>query len=245
VLGIDLGAVQSSCTARPGSAQGTATIADGSAYLSAPAPLGRIDLVALPVHPAPNTHVLTGLSAVATAIQDAVAHQLDTALGGPSGPLAALTMPLGTTAATVLDQVKANVTDSLGPQLAPLEQNVLDIELNRQTRPSAGAIEVTALDLRVLPSARQFVDADLASVVAGHVSCGPARRVAAPADVVPAADTPTQHTPSAETSVPTAVKAGAASFESRPTPLAMAALAGLVLAGTGAGAWGFRRSLRR
>ncbi|WP_459983963.1 hypothetical protein [Nocardioides sp. AN3] len=247
-LGLDVKAVQASCAADPGTAGGTASIADGTAYLAAPAPLGRVDLVSLPVHPAPNTHVLTDMSKVVTAVEEAVAHQLDTALGGSSGPLASLTMPAGMTVATVLDQVKANVTDALGPQLAPLDQNVLDIELNKQSRPSAGAIDVTALDLSVLPAAQQFVDADLASLVVGHVTCGPSGRLAAPAaapalDPSTPADAPVADPP-ADTAVPTAVKSGAASFEDAPSALAIAALAGLVLAGTGAGVWGFRRSLR-
>jgi hypothetical protein len=238
-IGIDLGAVQASCTSDRTSAQGTASIADATAYLQAPAPLGRIDLVSLPVHPAPNTHVLTDLSAVVTAIQKAVSTQLSTMLGGSSGPLSALTLPVGTTLNMVLDQVRTNVTDVLGPQLAPLEQNVLDIVLNKQTRPSADSIDVTALDLSVLPAAKSFVGSDLVSVVAGHVTCGPSGRIAAPARPAPALDPP-----DADTAVPTVVKSGAGSLEDDPSPLALAGLGGLVVAGLGAGVWGFRRSLR-
>ena len=242
-LGIDLGAVQASCTADTTGAQGSASIADAAAYVRAPAPIGRIDLVALPVHPAPDTHVVTDLSAVAEAIQRAVDHQVATALGGQSGTLGPLLTPLGTTLDTLVDQVQANVTDTLGPQLAPLERDVLDIVLNRQSRPSRTAIEVTALDARVLPAARPFVDADLARLTIGHVTCGPNGRIA-PAAAVPAVDTPAPSTPAPDAAVPTAVESGAGSLEDGPSPLALAALGGLVAVGTGAGVWGFRRSLR-
>lgn len=241
-LGIDLGAVQSACSADSSGAEGAATVADASAYVQGPAPMGRVDLVSLPVHPAPNTHVVTDLSAVVTAVQGAVASQLGTMLGGPSGPLGALTMPAGTTTATVLDQVKANVTDALGPQLAPLEQNVLDIVLNKQSRPGPHEIDVTAFDLRLLPAARQSLHADLVSLVLGHVTCGPNGRAAVAAPpATPAAHT---HTGKPSAAVPTVVESGAGSLEDGPSPLALAALGGLVVVGVGAGAWGFRRSLR-
>jgi len=242
-LGIDLGAVQASCTAGGGSADGTASIADASAYIEGPAPIGHVTLVDLPVHPAPNTHVVTGLSAVVEAIQRGVDTQVAHSLGGANGPLSTLTLPLGQTVDTIVDAVQSNVTDALGTQLAPLEQNVLDIVLNKQSRPAADAIDVTALDARVLPAARQFVDADLVSLTIGHVTCGPNGRAAAPAAATPAVATPS--TPHADTAVPTAVESGAASLEDDRSPLALAALGGLVVAGGAAGVWGFRRSLRQ
>ncbi|MDH2413740.1 hypothetical protein [Nocardioides sp. CER19] len=243
-LGIDLGAVQASCSAGPTSARGTANIAHASAYLQAPAPIGHVDLVSLPVDPAPNTHVVTNLSAVAEAVQRGVDTQISTTLGGQAGTLGPLLQPLQLGLDTLIDEVQSNVTDALGPQLAPLEQNVLDIVLNKQSQPARGAIDVTALDLHLLPAARQFVDADLASVAIGHVTCGPNTRVAPAADAVPAVDTPSTSTSEPDTAVPTAVEAGAGSLDEGPSPLAHAALGGLVVAGTGAGVWGFRRSLR-
>lgn len=242
-LGIDLGAVQASCTAGAGRASGSTSIAHASAYVEGPAPLGHVTLVDLPVDPAPDTHVVTDLSAVVEAIQQGVDTQIAHALGGADGPLSALTLPLGQTVDTVVDAVQHNVTDALGTQLAPLEQNVLDIVLNKQSRPAADAIEVTALDARVLPAAQQLVDADLARLTIGHVTCGPGGRVAAPAAATPALATP--RAPHAGTAVPTAVESGAGSLEDGPSPLALTALGGLVLAGAAAGTWGFRRSLQR
>jgi hypothetical protein len=184
--------------------------------------------------------VVTDLSAVVEAIQHGVDTQIADALGGANGPLAALTLPVGQTIDQVIDAVQANVTDALQAQLAPLEQNVLDIVLNKQSTPAADAIDVTALDAHVLPAAQQFVDADLARLTIGHVTCGPSGRVAAPA-AVPAV---VSHPASPSKAVPTVVRSGAGSLEDDPSPLALAALGGLVLAGTAAGVWGFRRSLR-
>ncbi|SFC84440.1 hypothetical protein SAMN04487968_11289 [Nocardioides terrae] len=241
-IGLDLGAVQATCTASAPGAQGSASIAKAQAYVEGPQPIGRIVLADLPVDPAPNTHVVADLSTVAEAIRTGVDTDLANSLGGSNGRLAAVLGPLGATVDTVLDQIRTNVTDSLGPQLAPLQDNVLDIVLNKQSRPSADAIEVTALDASVLPAARQFVGADLAHLTIGHVACGPNGTVAPDRAVVtPAVDTPS--TPEPDTAVPTAVKSGAGSLEHGPTPLAFGALGGLVLAGTGLAVWGFRRSL--
>ena len=63
-------------------------------------------------------------------------------------------------------------------QLAPLEENVLDITLNKQDRPEPGAIQVNAIDLQVLPAGPGTADASLASVQIGNVVCGPSGRVA-------------------------------------------------------------------
>jgi len=238
----DLGAVQSVCTADDTGAQGFASIANSAIYAQVPG-VGRVDLVSLPVNPAPNTHVVTDLSRVVDALQTGIDTQLDTALGGSSGPLAALTDPLGLGLDTVLDQVKTNLTDVLGPQLKPLQDNVLDIVLNKQTTPAPNSIEVTALDLSLLPAARQFIDADLVGLTIGTSACGPNSRVAAAAPSTSSTPEPAVHTTPRQ-SVPTAVRSGAASLESAPSPLALGGLAALVLAGVAAGVWGFRRSLR-
>lgn len=240
---VDLGAVQASCTATTGDAQGSTTLADASVYLDGPG-IGRIDLVALPVRPAPNTTVPTGLNGLVEAIQTAVSTEFETALGGPTGPLAPITTALNEGFNQLVDTLQDNLIAALAPQLQPVEDSLLQIVLNKQSRPSANAIDVTALDLSVVPAAQQFVDADLVSVVIGHVTCGPDGSVS-PARAVPAVDTPQGgDTPAADTSVPTAVESGADSFEDAPSPLALAALGGLVVVGTGAGVWGFRRSLR-
>ena len=71
-------------------------------------------------------------------------------------------------------------------------------------------------------------------------SCDEKKEAAAP----PAS--PAVHTQPGKPSaaVPTVVESGAGSLEDGPSALALAALGGLVVVGAGAGAWGFRRSLR-
>lgn len=237
-LYVDLGAVQAVCTASTGSAQGSANLADASVYLQGPG-IGRVDLVDLPLDPAPNHKVVTDLSGVLTAVQRGLDSQLAGLASIPG--LDAVLQGLGLGLNTVIEQIKANVTDVLGPQLAPVEQNLLDLTLNKQSRPASNAVTVTALDLRVLPAAAQFIDADLLALSIGAVTCGPNGRVAAPAVARPQ---PVTSVPG-DGSVPTGVTAGEADFETGPSPLAVAGLTGLVLAGTAAGVLGFRRSLRQ
>jgi hypothetical protein len=69
----------------------------------------------------------------------------------------------------VIPQVQAN--------LGPLEENILDVVLNKQSR-SPGAIKVNAIDMRVLPAAEEQMGAPAAEVQIGNVACGPNGRVA-------------------------------------------------------------------
>lgn len=238
-LYVDLGAVQAVCTATTSSAQGSANIANGAVYLQGPG-VGRIDLVDLPLNPAPNTKVVTDLSGVLTTVQTGLDREF-AALSSVPGLDAALA-PLNLGLNTLVDQLKANVTDALGPQLAPVEQNLLDLTLNKQSRPASNAVEITALDLRVVPAAAQYVDADLLALTLGTVTCGPNARVAAPAAA------PAQQPMVAgagASSLPLAVTSGVEDLDRGPSPFTIAGLTGLVLAGTAAGVVGFRRSLQQ
>ena len=149
--------------ARPvsGTASGDASLAGVAAYAQVAG--RRVDLLSLPVHPAPNTNVATNLTAVAAAVKEALRSQLGTALDGALGPLGA-----AVDQAAVLDNVLVNVSSHLGP----LDQNLLSGTLNKQSQPSAGAIDVTALDLDVLPAAAQFGMQAL-SLQVGRSTCGP------------------------------------------------------------------------
>ena len=117
---------------------------------------------------------------MATAVENALRSQLATALAGSLGPLSA-----AVDQAAVLNTVLANI----GGQLAPLDQNVLSGTLNRQVR-RAGSIEVTALDLQVLPAAAAYGPQPL-SVQLGRSTCGPDDRVAPVVRPRPAAQHPT------------------------------------------------------
>jgi len=230
-LFLDLGAVQSHCTAGPGTADGSASLADAGAHVQVAG--RRVDLVSLPAHPAPNTKVVTDLGAVATVVEDALRSQLATALDGSLGPLST-----AVDQAAVLDNVLANI----GAQLAPLDQNLLSGTLNAQSRPAAGAIDVTALDLRVLPAAAQ-AGLDALSVQVGRSTCGPGG--VRPAVVQRA--TPSTPRPRARPHVvPTRVTAGLADGQRHDgRGDLLAALGALFLVASGAGFADYRRRLTR
>ena len=57
--------------------------------------------------------------------------------------------------------------------LSPVGDNVLDLTLNKQTRPTADSIRVNAIDLQVVPAAQAQLGASLASAQIGNVVCGP------------------------------------------------------------------------
>ncbi|QWZ06750.1 hypothetical protein KRR39_14520 [Nocardioides panacis] len=228
---LDLGAVQSSCQAGPGTAAADASLAGVAAYAQVAG--RRVDLLSLPVHPAPNTHVATDLGAVATAVEDALRSQLGTALDGSLGPLGA-----AVDRAAVLDNVLANISSQLGP----LQENLVSGTLNKQSRPSADAVDVTALDLDVLPAAAQFGMQAL-SLQVGRSTCGPGGQIA-PA-VVEQQPAPPRAVPRARV-LPTRVTAGLAgddsSFDRGQLLLAVGAL---LTVAVGAGALDLRRQLRR
>lgn len=234
-LHVDLGAVQAQCSATPGSASGSANIAGVRAWVSIPG-VGNVDLVRLPVDPAPNTKVVTNLQGVATAVEKALRTQLSDALAGALGP-----------AVSAVDQatVLNNVLAQLSSQLTPLQQNVLSATLNEQTR-GAGSIKVTALHLQVLPAAQQFVHAPAVDLKIGTVTCGPNGQAA----VRPAVNVKPKITPkhTAPAAVPTRIPSGLASAPATddgsetPTIVLMVLLGGVA---AGGGVLTFRRALRR
>lgn len=237
-LVLDIGAIQSRCSAAPGTADGDADIVDSGLYVEVAG--NRVDLVSLPVDPPPNTKVLTDLDVVVTAVVDGVEEQLATGLGGALAPVGPL--------ADQLEQaINDNVVSVLSEQLAPLEDNLLDGTLNKQVRPTRDSIEVTALDLSVLPAAEDF-GVDLLSLEIGRSACGPSGRVAAPPTTTPTPEPEPEPGPN----VPTRVPAGLA--EAAPTAatsdgsvndhVATGALAVLGLLACGAGVAAYRRVLR-
>ncbi|MGH3351886.1 MAG: hypothetical protein ACRDPS_14555 [Nocardioides sp.] len=239
-LHLDLGAVQSSCTADKDSAAGDSTLANTSAYVTIPT-VGDVKLVQLPVDPDVNQKVVTDLSGVVEAVQKAINAQFDEALADVSGKLTdgaldAALRPLGLGANQVLDQLQANALAPISQQLAPLEDNVLDITLNQQTT-APGEITVTALNAKVLPAAEQFVGASLADISIGTSHCGPNSPVAKANPHVPQAKAP-------PADVPTVVTAGMETYDDGSAGrIALVAL--LLLAAAGAGAAAYVRALRR
>lgn len=225
---LDAGVIQSQCTAGPGTSVGSAQIVDAAAYVEIDGT--RLDLVALPVDPGPNTHVVTDLGAVTQVVLDAVRTELETAVTGALAPLGA-----AVDEATVL----AEALGQIGEQLAPLEDDVLDIVLNKQDQIAADEIEVTALDLSVLPASEEF-DVELVGAQIGTSHCGPTGRVGTPT-TEPSPD-PTDPPAPVPTSVPAGVEtAGADGGMGTAGNLSLAGL--LALAGA-AGVASWRRSLR-
>ncbi|MFJ9392335.1 hypothetical protein ACIRON_26180 [Nocardioides sp. NPDC101246] len=228
-LYVDLGAVQSSCTADDDTATGDSTIASSSAYVVMPGG-DRVTLVDLPVEPAVNQKVVTDLSGVVDAVMAGLRTQLTKGLDGALADLTQVTD-------AIQEQVLNTLLTSLEEQLAPLEDNVLDITLNAQNR-SSGAITVTALDAKVLPAAEAFVGGSLAHLTIGTSSCGPNSPVTKTVvNNPPKADNP-------PASVPTVVTAGMESYDDGSAGrIALVTL--LLLAAAGAGVATYVRMLRR
>ncbi len=208
-LGGSLGVVEASCTSGPNSATGNANIADSKLTLDVAGQ--EVVLANLPAHPAPNTHVPVNLDAATGAITDAVQTQLETMLAAPdagTGPLA----PLAAAPQAIQDQAITAVVDATREQLlTPLGENVFDLVLNKQNRTGNDQIRVSAIDLSILPAAREQLGGPLAAIQIGNVVCGPSGRVAAAAAPAPEA-------PAAPAAVPTAVSAGLASAPGSHAP---------------------------
>lgn len=162
-------AVEGRCTAEPGSAQGSARIVDGHLVLTAGGE--QVDLVDLPVNPPANTKVLTNLDVVLATVLDALRTDLENTLDGALKDLGAVPQ-------AVKEQVVDTLIAEIAPQLAPLEENILEVTLNKQDG-TADTVEVTALSARVLPAAQEFAGDALVSLDLGRAECGPNARTTA------------------------------------------------------------------
>jgi hypothetical protein len=248
-----LGVVAAHCNATPDKASGGATIANSHLALT----LGgqTITLVDFPADPAPNTHVLTDLSKVTDVLLKAVTTAVTNALNNPTGAagtsplgqlgnvlsqLGAVTAVLGNTVGQITTAIQnsliTQLTTALQPLLKALQDNILDITLNKQPVPQkAKTFEATAMDLQVLPAAKQFTGSSLIGGIIGHVTCGPNSRLAAPI----ASPTPTNgpHNPP---HIPKHVDSGLAGHSSNANVILAATTALLAMAGA-AGLVAYRR----
>lgn len=211
-IGGSLSAIQGVCVADPAKARGTANIVDSSGGskntpISVTIPNGtggtqELVVANLPANPPPNTHVLVNLDTVTQTLITALKKELETALGGALAPLG-----LGALLQKVQDEVLITLVSNLQALLKPLQDNVLDITLNAQSASKTGnKIDVTALDLQVLPAARQFTGSSLISGQIGRVSCATNARAGVP--TATPSTTPTPTPTKNPTSLPTAVSAG-------------------------------------
>jgi hypothetical protein len=235
-----LSAIEGSCYADPDAAVGDTRLVDSSGgsdatpiSVSLPGVAEPIVLLNLPANPPPNTHVLVNLDTVTQTLIDALTVQLNTMVQGALVPLAG---PLVGLLQQVQDQVVVVLVDALQPLLQPLQENVLDILLNKQVVGDAGrSIEVTALEIDVLPALAQFAGGSLVGGEIGKVSCGPNTRVTV--------DEPDPDpTPTDGTEPPTVVDSGARGDGNTARTVLTATAALTLLAGT-AGLIGYRRML--
>lgn len=196
-LGGTTRSIDAGCTASRSSASGGAHLVDTKLTMNVAGQ--EVVLANLPANPPPNTEVPVHLEQATDAILGAVRTQLETMLAGPdasSGPLA----PLAALPQALQDQVVTAVVDGTRDQvLKPLDQQLVHLVLNKQTRPSANTIRVSALDLEVLPAAKEQIGAALVQLRIGNVVCGP--------NAAPAAPHRTTH-PHRPSDLPTAVSAG-------------------------------------
>ncbi len=216
-LFVDADAVQAFCTADGDTASGTTLLANAGVRVAIPG-VGEESLLDFDPEPAPNTRVLTDLADVV----DLLLTELETAF---NDNLDAIVDPVVN---TVLDPLQSQVVDAaiaqLQPALTALEENLVEIILNKQQTSQGGKrIDVTGLYVRLLPAAEAAgAPTPLAQVEIANVGCGP--MAAAPAD-------------GAGNPVPTVVNAGEdGNSAALPILVLLALLAGL---GT---AYGVRRS---
>ncbi len=210
-----IGAIEGRCTAELGSAAGDAILADVDLRVVLPqgAPEPELVLLDLPARPKPNTHLTTDLSDVLDLVAEALSTNLNNSLDGAGAPLNAL-----------IDAFQENIVtairDDVEENLAPLEQNLVDLTLNRQIRTGDDAIKVRALDLELLPVAEEELGSPLVGLQVGNAACGPSGRTGAVAGPLPADPT----------ALPTAVSAGQATAPPTSRPVGGDTANGVVLA---------------
>ncbi|HET7684364.1 MAG TPA: hypothetical protein VFK34_11925 [Marmoricola sp.] len=249
-LGGSFGAVEAICQARPGTASGDANIVDtNGGDDSTPITLtlpGQepVVLANLDAHPAPNTHIPVNLDDATEAILGAVQTELETALAeaGTTGPLA----PLAALPEALQTQVIEALVDATRDQLLqPLQDNILDITLNKQVPfPATDRIDVTALDLQLLPAAKQFAGDSLVSLQLAEVTCGPNSTLAPAANPSPSPEPAPQPGPDKGTpTLPTSVDSGAGGNSN--TGVILGATGALLLVAGATGLLGYRRLLQK
>lgn len=221
---LEAGAVQAWCTATPDSVDGNGEVTNPLRLVVDVPGDGKNFVVNIPVTTAPNQKIVSDLDGLTQAVIDGLKVQLGTMLQNRLEPI---TLPAGEGLQQVQDQIIKNVVTGIQPVLDALEDNVLDGTINKQVR-TDHTIEVTALDLQVLPAAKQGLGFSAVSLEIGHVKCGPNSRVAAPAAAKPA-NKPEQALPA----VPTKVTSGADDLVSARATVLGAAGALLLLAGAG------------
>jgi hypothetical protein len=235
--------IESACQATPDAALGDAQILDTAGRhtmpISVTIPDGKggtqtLALVTLDVNVEPKpggTDLLVNLDEVTQAVINAITEELQTAVGGQ---IAKLGDAVKLVLQSVQDKIVAELVKQLKPALQQLSDNVLKVTINNRIYGDSGrSVDVTALDVQVLPAAKQFAGAALVDGTIGHVTCGPNSRVAPASPVVHA---PLPH-------VPTVIDSGVAGHADHPPRNVLGATAALMLLAGTAGLVGYRRML--
>jgi len=222
-------AVQGVCHASAGTASGSADLADVDLYAVLPGQPEPVYLAKLPVDPAPNTRVPVQLDSLLDAVVDALKTNFATiAQRKLAGVIPTLDQ---------LKKVLHSASAQIAPRLKPIGDNLVNLTLNEQSRPAAGSIAVTALDLNVLPAANEQAGMTVFNLKVGNVTCGPN-------GAITEAPTVPRTKPQAHPRVPRSIPAGEADVPGGASRLAAAGLGVLLLASAGAGIVTYRRRVR-
>jgi hypothetical protein len=226
-LVVNLDMVDGRCTASNGRTTGDADLTNAKVQFITPAK--TFTILDFKPHPKPNTHVVTDLQKVADAIVGSFRQSLTKSLDGNSQ----LSDALGELQTQVID----TATGQLQANLGPLEQNLLDITLNQQSHPTPHSIKVRALNVDLVPAAKDQLDGNpLANLQIGNAACAPVNTAAVLGEE---AKRPAQRT-SPKLSTPTGVSSGLESVPASQgqgldrTTWALVALGGVGLIGAGA-----------
>jgi hypothetical protein len=231
-----LGTISGVCTADPDAAQGDATLADSAIRLTLPG-TDPITLVNLPVHPSENQKVVSDLSGTTTMVTTALKTYLDTIIQGQLHD-AGLDAVLDTVQTQILNQL----FDGLSPLTDALSKYVAEITLRKTTHGDGGrSIDVTALDVQILPALQDTLGSSLVSGDIGRVTCGPNTRATAPEQP----GTPNSPGNPSSPHVPNVVDSGVAGHADHTARNVLGATAALMLLAGTAGLMGYRRMINK
>jgi hypothetical protein len=231
-----LGTISAVCTADPDAAQGDATLADSAIRLTLPG-TDPITLVNLPVHPSENQKVVSDLSGTTTMVTTALKTYLDTIIQGQLHD-AGLDAVLDTVQTQILNQL----FDGLSPLTDALSKYVAEITLRKTTHGDGGrSIDVTALDVQILPALQDTLGSSLVSGDIGRVTCGPNTRATAPEQP----GTPNSPGNPSSPHVPNVVDSGVAGHADHTARNVLGATAALMLLAGTAGLMGYRRMINK
>lgn len=161
-VGINLDAAESTCLAKDDSFKGATRLKNAAVTVNVPGK-GDVEVADLPVNPKKNTTVVPDLSPVTDAVLGRVDTLLRSGLKSEIAP-GALDISIRTNLIELVKQQLATV-------LKGLETDLVKLTLNKQDK-SAHALEVSALDVKVLDAVKKVGAPTAANVAIGTSTCG-------------------------------------------------------------------------